>query len=613
MPQEQQPAHESGGLDHPQAERTLLNAASAPAKHLDRSFSAAEAQATVSARETPWQDSREACAVINGAWQGTWSMTGDAILQAPSTLAEAGVRERLISRWHALHPDISAGTSVQDFASDQQRALFALCSSYKDILLPAVPYPPSIAEPGAAMDAVLLHCMRHIGEAAATIKRNNDAQKREDAPEEAPRDQGFTRPKVLILQPTRNLAQATVLRMCQLAVQETRKDSIQHKQRFMDEFGEQQEEEADEMDEKAAKRKRQQKERLDSVRHGRLLDGNTDDFFRIGIKFTRGSVRLFVDFYDADVIVASPLGLATLLNDDSASADKEKAAASGDFLSSVEICVLDRADMMLMQNWAHVLSVFGALNRMPSEHHGADVMRVRHAYLDGQGSHLRQTVVLSSFAHPELNALLRRSCACIAGRAMLQQHFQGVLEGQALQLRQKFQQLPAASTKEAADARYAYFTRHIWLSMKDSGALGQLVFVPSYFDYVRLRNFMQAHNVTFAGMNEYATHSELARGRSYFADGRARVALLTERCLFYHHTRLSNIRDLVFYGLPDHPGFYADLVQMASSSRAAHSSQQHASVTVLFTKFDALQLSQTVGSDRASKMLKNSKSAFIIC
>lgn len=53
---------------------------------------------------------------------------------------------------------------------------------------------------------------------------------------------------------------------------------------------------------------------------------------------------------------------------------------------------------------------------------------------------------------------------------------------------------------------------------------------------------MQGHNVPFAGMNEYATHSELARGRSHFGDGRARVALLTERCLFYHHMRLSNVQ-----------------------------------------------------------------------
>lgn len=49
---------------------------------------------------------------------------------------------------------------------------------------------------------------------------------------------------------------------------------------------------------------------------------------------------------------------------------------------------------------------------------------------------------------------------------------QGVLGGQALPLRQTFHQLPAASTREAADARFDHFARSIWLSMKDSGALG---------------------------------------------------------------------------------------------------------------------------------------------
>ena len=68
------------------------------------------------------------------------------------------------------------------------------------------------------------------------------------------------------------------------------------------------------------------------------------------------------------------------------------------------------------------------------------------------------------------------------------------------------------------------------------------MFVPSYFDYVRLRNFMQAENVDFAGLSEYATPSELGRGRSLFADGRARVALLTERCHFYNRMRLRNVQ-----------------------------------------------------------------------
>jgi len=62
--------------------------------------------------------------------------------------------------------------------------------------------------------------------------------------------------------------------------------------------------------------------------------------------------------------------------------------------------------------------VFDALNRLPEAQHGADIMRVRPAYLAGRGRNVRQTVLLASFASAELNALARR-CANVAGAARL--------------------------------------------------------------------------------------------------------------------------------------------------------------------------------------------------
>lgn len=50
--------------------------------------------------------------------------------------------------------------------------------------------------------------------------------------------------------------------------------------------------------------------------------------------------------------MASPIALATKL----AEPPEEGGGGPADFLSSIEIAVVDRADVLLMQNWAHIVT-----------------------------------------------------------------------------------------------------------------------------------------------------------------------------------------------------------------------------------------------------------------
>lgn len=47
-----------------------------------------------------------------------------------------------------------------------------------------------------------------------------------------------------------------------------------------------------------------------------LFSGNTEDHFKLGLSVSKKSLKLFTEFYQSDIIIASPLGLKSVISGD---------------------------------------------------------------------------------------------------------------------------------------------------------------------------------------------------------------------------------------------------------------------------------------------------------
>ena len=80
-----------------------------------------------------------------------------------------------------------------------------------------------------------------------------------------------------------------------------------------------------------------------------LFEGNSDDCFRVGLTVRKTALTLYTKFYSSDIILASPLGIRMIIGGEG---DKNR---DYDFLSSLEMVIVDQMDVFLMQNWDHLM------------------------------------------------------------------------------------------------------------------------------------------------------------------------------------------------------------------------------------------------------------------
>ncbi|KAG0301476.1 rRNA-binding ribosome biosynthesis protein utp25 [Dissophora globulifera] len=517
-------------------------------------------------------------------------------------LESLSVKQRIQMHWPEVNESAleSSPSSTSKIFTPLQEALVEPVNSYRDILFTN----RNMENAKAIRNLYTLHALNHVLKTRDRILKNSGKlQRHQQNPNPSAtvpefRDQGFTRPKVLIILPFKN----TVVDVVESLIALSGSTQQDNKKRFYDEFG------ADDDLENDPRNQDRAADFLETFR------GNIDDHFRVGIKFTRKTLKLYSDFYSADLILASPLGLKTVIG---AEGDKKR---DFDFLSSIEVVIVDQTDDMLMQNWDHLETVFEYMNLIPKDAHGCDFSRVRNWSLDGRAKYVRQTLLFSNYQTPEINALFKKVSRNVAGKLKVTQAYEhGSIVDVVPLVQQSFNRIETRTLAQADDNRFEYFINQTLPQLRRSAVTQThtMIYVPSYFDFVRLRNYLTENKYSFAAICEYTTNANVSRARSSFFHGEVSFLLYTER---FHYFRRYNIRGtfhLTFYGLPDHAQFYPEmlnLLALPASTTGEKSRSKHVgatgledramSCTALFTKYDLLKLQRIVGTERANSMCK---------
>ena len=354
------------------------------------------------------------------------------------------------------------------------------------------------------------------------------------------------------------------------------------------------------------------------------FSGNIDDDFWSGISINKQSINFLQTWNESDIMFISPLRLKLLFEN-----GKTKDGQSiFDFFSSIEIMIIDQCDIIEMQNIKHLFDTIHKINWHPKLYKDQDIKnvnfnRLRYCYIDDVAQFYRQNILISKYQTPKIKQLFQSKFSNIFGKIKIQLKYNGILEKVIPFVRQEFYRFDIKqilnnnnnNNKQKKDIdinelRLEKYKKYILPIFRKNSGIKTLIFVSSYYDFLRLRKLYSRNNNNnnnnnnyIAFLSEYTTIKQENKYRKEFNDKNNRnimYLVITERYYFYKRIRCLGAKRILFYSLPLNHDFYYQILNWFDTT------QQFESYALYCKNYDNLSLQKIVGLNRMIKMLNDS-------
>jgi len=414
------------------------------------------------------------------------------------------------------------------------------------------------------------------------------------------KDQGFTSPKILILVPYKKHAKIIIEEM--VSILKGNWNGISNKKKFKDEYSE-----------------------FESL----------DDCFRMGISFDyfENKINLYSPFVESDIIICSPLGLKLSIQTDN---ENKKVF---DFLSSIEILLIDFSEIFIYQNLEHLNEILNFVNKIPKNNQNLNsILRIKDLFSNNLSKFLRQTICISHFKTMDIDNILNEFCnENINGRIIFKPDYENQIEKIKYELNEKYQNLNFKDyeirfefkmlfdlkNENYYDEKFNYFTKNIWINLYESFEKHTIIFVSSTFDYLRLKSFFKQKSKAVCFIDENTDKRDWQRNRLFFEQGKYKFLLYNERGHFFKKINLKFAKNIFFYSLPEDPKIFYEMIELIDPVKykenlikyeydsEQNDIQNYASVISLVSVIDKYNIEKILG--KLGKKIMKEKKEYYSC